>query len=78
MTTDEDIKNKLFKLKNEITNIDDFILNAKKYSDDKASGFKGGDLGYQRSTALVKEFADVMKKTPLKTDETPLSSQKNR
>jgi len=75
MTTDEDIKNKLFKLKNEITNIDDFILNAKKYSDDKASGFKGGDLGYQRSTALVKEFADVMKKTPLKKISEPFQSR---
>ena len=75
MTTDEDIKNKLFKLKNEIANIDDFILIAKKYSDDKASGYKGGELGYQRSTALVKEFADVMKKTPLKKISEPFQSR---
>ena len=75
MTSDEDVKNKLLKIKNEITNIDDFILNAKKYSDDKASGFKGGDLGYQRTSALVKEFADVMKKTPLKKISEPFQSR---
>jgi len=75
MTSDEDVKNRLLKIKNEITNIDDFILNAKKYSDDKASGFKGGDLGYQRTSALVKEFADVMKKTPLKKISEPFQSR---
>jgi len=75
MTSDEEVKNKLLKIKNEITNIDDFILNAKKYSDDKASGFKGGDLGYQRTSALVKEFADVMKKTPLKKISEPFQSR---
>jgi peptidyl-prolyl cis-trans isomerase SurA len=75
MTSDEDVKNKLLKIKNEITNIDDFILNAKKYSDDKGSGFKGGDLGYQRTSALVKEFADVMKKTPLKKISEPFKSR---
>ena len=75
MTSDDDVKNKLLKLKNKITNIDDFILNAKKYSDDKASGFKGGDLGYQRTSALVKEFADVMKKTPLKRISEPFQSR---
>ena len=48
---------------------------AKKYSDDKASGFKGGDLGYQRTSALVKEFADVMKKTPLKKISEPFQSR---
>ena len=75
MTSDEDVKNRLLKIKNEITNLDDFILNAKKYSDDKASGFKGGDLGYQRTSALVKEFADVMKKTPLKKISEPFQSR---
>ncbi len=75
MSSDEDIKNKLLTIKNEITDIDDFILNAKKYSDDKASGFKGGDLGYQRTSALVKEFADVMKKTPLKKISEPFQSR---
>ena len=75
MSSDEDIKNKLLTIKNNITNIEDFILNAKKYSDDKASGFKGGDLGYQRTSALVKEFADVMKKTPLKKISEPFQSR---
>jgi parvulin-like peptidyl-prolyl isomerase len=45
-------------MKNEIKDLEDFKIFAKKYSDDKASGFKGGDLGYVRDlTSLVKEFA---------------------
>ena len=75
MTTNEVVKDKLLKLKNEIKDIDEFILNAKKYSDDKASGYKGGDLGYQRPSALVKEFAEVMKKTPLKKISDPFQSR---
>ena len=75
MTTNEVVKDKLLKLKNEIKDIDEFILNAKRYSDDKASGYKGGDLGYQRPSALVKEFAEVMKKTPLKKISDPFQSR---
>ncbi len=75
MTTNEVVKNKLLNLKNEIKDVDEFILNAKKYSDDKASGYKGGDLGYQRPSALVKEFAEVMKKTPLKKISDPFQSR---
>lgn len=75
MTTNEVVKDKLLNLKNEIKDVDEFILNAKKYSDDKASGYKGGDLGYQRPSALVKEFAEVMKKTPLKKISDPFQSR---
>tara|TARA_Y100000741_G_scaffold92425_1_gene68547 strand:- start:66 stop:1319 length:1254 start_codon:yes stop_codon:yes gene_type:complete len=75
MTTNEVVKDKLLKLKNEIKDIDEFILNAKRYSDDKASGYKGGDLGYQRPSGLVKEFAEVMKKTPLKKISDPFQSR---
>ena len=32
---------------------------AKKYSDDKGSAQKGGDLGYFPREAMVKEFSDV-------------------
>ena len=56
MTSDEEIRNKLISIRNEIKNLDDFILSAKKYSDDKVSGFKGGDLGYQRTNKLVSNF----------------------
>mgnify|MGYP003302431485 CR=1 FL=1 len=75
MTSNEIVKDKLLNLKNKIKDMDEFILNAKKYSDDKASGYKGGDLGYQRPSALVKEFAEVMKKTPLKKISDPFQSR---
>ena len=75
MTTNKSIKEKLLGLKNEIKSIDEFILYAKKFSTDKASGFKGGDLGYQRSDNLVKEFSDVMKNTPLKKISDPFQSR---
>ena len=75
MSSSEKIKERLIKLKNEITDLDDFILHAKKFSDDKASGYKGGDLGYQSSNALVKEFADIMKNTPLKKISDPFQSR---
>ena len=66
MTNSEEIKKKLLDMKNEIKDLDGFILFAKKFSEDQGSGYKGGDLGYQRPKALVKEFSDVMKNTPLK------------
>ncbi len=75
MTPNEIIKEKLITLKNEIKDLDDFILNAKKYSVDKVSGYKGGDLGYQRPNKLVKEFADVMKETPIKKISDPFQSR---
>ena len=75
MTTDDKIKERLLKIKNEIKDLDDFILNAKKYSVDKVSGYKGGDLGYQRPSGLVKEFSDVMKETPLKKISDPFQSR---
>ena len=75
MTSDEEIRNKLITIRNEIKNIDDFILSAKKYSDDKVSGFKGGDLGYQRKNKLVTEFATVMEKMPLKKISDPFKTK---
>ena len=75
MTSDEEIRNKLISIRNEIKDLDDFILSAKKYSDDKVSGFKGGDLGYQRSNKLVSEFASVMEKIPLKKISDPFQTK---
>ena len=75
MTSSEEIKKDLLAMKNEIKDLDDFILSAKKFSEDKASGYKGGDLGYQRPKALVKEFSDIMKNTPLKKISDPFQSR---
>ena len=75
MTNSEEIKKNLLDIKNEIKDLDDFILFAKKFSEDKGSGYKGGDLGYQRPEALVKEFSDIMKNTPLKKISDPFQSR---
>ena len=75
MTNSEEIKKSLLDMKNEIKGLDDFILFAKKFSEDKGSGYKGGDLGYQRPKALVKEFSDIMKNTPLKKISDPFQSR---
>ena len=75
MTNSEEIKKKLLDMKNEIKDLDGFILFAKKFSEDQGSGYKGGDLGYQRPKALVKEFSDVMKNTPLKKISDPFQSR---
>ena len=75
MTTENEIKEKLFKLRNEIKDIDGFINYAKRYSSDKASGIKGGDLGWVRVSGLVKEFSEVMMKTPVKKISDPFKSR---
>lgn len=75
MTSNEEIKKNLLDIKNKIKDLDDFILYAKKLSEDKVSGYKGGDLGYQRPEALVKEFSDIMKSTPLKKISDPFQSR---
>ena len=75
MTNSDEIKKNLLDIKNEIKDLDDFILFAKKFSEDKGSGYKGGDLGYQRPEALVKEFSDIMKNTPLKKISDPFQSR---
>tara|TARA_B100000029_G_C17598522_1_gene964996 strand:- start:3387 stop:4667 length:1281 start_codon:yes stop_codon:yes gene_type:complete len=75
MTSEEIIKNKLLKIKNESKNIDDFILKAKQFSADKASGFKGGDIGWVRKESVVPEFSTVMIKTPMNKISEPFKTQ---
>ena len=43
MTSSETIREKLITMRNEIKDLEDFKVFAKKYSADKASGFRGGD-----------------------------------
>jgi len=75
MTTDKEIKDRLYKMRNEIKNVDNFAEFAKKYSADKGSGFKGGDLNWVREKSLVPEFAEVMKNTPLNKISDPFSTK---
>ena len=75
MTPDETIREKLIEIRNDIKSIEDFKVFAKKYSDDKASGFKGGDLGYVRTKSLVPAFANKMETTPIKKISDPFQSR---
>ena len=75
MTSDREVKEKLFELRNKISNVDEFAENAKKYSVDLVSAYNGGDLNWQRSKNLVPEFASIMEKTPINTISDPFSTQ---
>lgn len=75
MSSDNAIRDRLTKMRNDIKNIEDFAIFAKKYSDDKASGFKGGDLGYVRTKSLVPAFASKMENTPIKKISDPFQSR---
>ena len=75
MTSNDTIREKLIKMRNEIKDLEDFKVFAKKYSADKASGFRGGDLGYVRTEALVPAFASKVKTTPMKKISDPFQSR---
>ncbi|MDA7841559.1 peptidylprolyl isomerase [Gammaproteobacteria bacterium] len=75
MTSDETIREELIVMRNKIKGLSDFKIFAKKYSADKASGFRGGDLGYVRLKSLVPAFASKLKTTPMKKISDPFQSR---
>ena len=75
MTTDAETQKKLNELRDQVSDIDSFINFAKKYSQDKGSGYKGGDVGWVRMTSVVQEFGEVMMKTPTKKISDPFKSR---
>jgi len=75
MTSNDTVREKLITMRNEIKDIEDFKVFAKKYSADKASGFRGGDLGYVREKSLVPAFASKLKTTPMKKVSDPFQSR---
>ena len=75
MTSNETVREKLVTMRNEIKNLEDFKVFAKKYSDDKASGFRGGDLGYIRPESVVPAFSGKLKTTPMKKISDPFQSK---
>ena len=75
MTTNAETQKKLLELRNQISDIDSFINFAKKYSQDKGSGFKGGDIGWVRIKSVVQEFGEVMTKTPTKKISDPFKTR---
>ena len=75
MTSAETIREELIVMRNKIKGLSDFKIFAKKYSADKASGFRGGDLGYVRPKSLVPAFASKLKTTPMKKISDPFQSR---
>ena len=75
MTSNDTVREKLITMRNEIKDIEDFKVFAKKYSGDKTSGFRGGDLGYVREKSLVPAFASKLKTTPIKKISDPFQSR---
>ena len=75
MTTNAETQKKLFEIRDQISDIDSFINFAKKHSQDKGSGFKGGDIGWVRMKSVVPKFGEVMAKTPTKKISDPFKSR---
>ena len=75
MTTNAETQKKLNGLRDQISDIDSFINSAKKHSQDTASGYKGGDIGWVRIKSVVQEFGEVMMKTPTKKISDPFKSR---
>ena len=75
MTSNDTIRERLITMRNQIKGLEDFKVFAKKYSNDKASGFRGGDLGYVRIQSLVPAFASKLKITPVKKISDPFQSR---
>jgi peptidyl-prolyl cis-trans isomerase SurA len=75
MTSNDTIREELMIMRNKIKGLEDFKIFAKKYSADKASGFRGGDLGYVRPQSLVPAFASKLKTTPVKKISDPFQSK---
>ena len=67
VTSDEDARQRLVKLRARILDGDDFDTLARANSDDKASAIKGGDLGWSTPGNLVPAFEEQM--DLLQTDE---------
>lgn len=75
VTSDEDARLQLERLKQRIEGGDDFSLLARSHSDDKGSAIKGGDLGWVNPGDLLPRFEEEMEKlasgqisAPFKTD----------
>jgi len=59
------IKNKLYEIKNDSIENNNFDEHAEKYSLDKASAIKGGSLGWLTKDKVVNNFSKMMIETPV-------------
>ena len=75
LITDDDARDKLLKLKQRLSDGDDFATLARAHSDDTVSALKGGDLGWVTPGAFVPSFARAMNALPIKQISDPVQTQ---
>ena len=69
------IKEKFYQIKSAVVKGEDFSKYAKKLSLDKASGIKGGSLGWIKKNSVVKKFRQVMVDTSVGSVSEPFKTQ---
>lgn len=75
LITDDDARDKLLKLRQRLTDGDDFATLARAHSDDTVSALKGGDLGWVTPGAFVPSFAKAMNALSIKQLSKPVQTQ---
>ncbi len=75
MEDNEEIKEKLYEIKNNVLDGADFSEYAQKFSFDKASAIKGGSLGWITEKLVVDKFRSVMMNTPVGGLSEPFKTQ---
>ncbi len=71
----DEVKEKLYKIKKEVLDGNDFSDYAKKYSLDKTSAIKGGSLGWITEELVVDNFRRVLVNTPIGKISEPFKTQ---
>ncbi len=75
MEDSKQIKEKLFQVKRNVINGENFSKYATELSQDKASAFKGGSLGWITKELVVNNFRKVMLNTPVKDVSEPFKTK---
>lgn len=75
ITSDDDARNRLARLKQRIEGGDDFAALARSHSDDKGSAIKGGDLGWTSPGDFVPKFAAMLETLEINQISEPFRSQ---
>jgi peptidyl-prolyl cis-trans isomerase SurA len=73
--TDEDARNMLLAMKDDIQNGADFAVLARENSEDIASALQGGDVGWSLPGQFVPEFEQIMSQTEINQISEPFRSQ---
>ena len=75
MEGSEQIKEKLYQIKKDVMNGEEFSKYAEELSKDKASAIKGGSLGWITKELVVDQFRKIMINTPVKGVSEPFKTR---